>query len=63
MREILERLVIAAERIADKYGRRENGDEYDWSEWAELRAAIASALNKMTYVDVLRDDVRHYDDG
>tara|TARA_R110000868_G_scaffold5762_1_gene33873 strand:- start:17 stop:583 length:567 start_codon:yes stop_codon:yes gene_type:complete len=36
-------LVEAAERVSWKYGHDENGIPSDWTEWKDLRAALANA--------------------
>ena len=41
--EALQELVLAAERVSDKFGCHEDGEPSDWSEWVELRRAIQNA--------------------
>lgn len=36
-------LVIAADRIADKYGRDRDDKPLDWSEWVEFRERLVDA--------------------
>lgn len=48
LRQILERLVDAAERVSDKFGYDDgsSNEPSDWDEWAELRRAIQEARTK-----------------
>lgn len=36
-------IVVAAERVSNKYGCNEAGEPSDWNEWVDLRRAIMEA--------------------
>jgi len=41
--EALESLLLAAQRVSDKYGHDNRGVPSDWSEWSDLRFQVRQA--------------------
>lgn len=46
LKSLLSDLVFNAERVSNKYGTDDDGNESDWSEWKYLRTSIQDAKTK-----------------
>jgi hypothetical protein len=44
--DVLDKLVLASDRVLRKYGSDDNGVVSDWTEWQELKVAINQAKSK-----------------